>query len=91
MDSPAIRIHAPFDLILANILAGPLTRLAPQIARAAAPGGTIVLSGLLRWQEILVLSFYRALGLRLVRTLRDGPWSALVLEKPRRTRARMRT
>jgi len=73
---------APFDLILANILAGPLTRLAPAIARVLAPGGTLVLSGLLMWQENLILGFYRALGLRLHRVRRDGAWSALVLQKP---------
>jgi len=72
---------APFDLILANILAGPLTRLAPAIARVLVPGGTLVLSGLLMWQENLVLGFYRAQGLRLRRVRRDGAWSALVLEK----------
>ena len=39
MQHPAIAAAAPFDLILANILAGPLTRLAPDIGRAVAPGG----------------------------------------------------
>ena len=72
----------PYDLIIANILAGPLTRLAPQIVAALAPGGMLVLSGLLRNQEKMILSFYNRL--RRVRTLRDGPWSALVLEKPKR-------
>lgn len=47
---------APFDLIVANILAGPLVRLAPQIANALAPGGRVVLSGLLRSQEAEVLA-----------------------------------
>jgi ribosomal protein L11 methyltransferase len=73
---------APFDLILANILAGPLTRLAPAIAQVLAPGGTLVLSGLLQWQENLVLSFYRTQGLRLRSVRRDGSWSALVMERP---------
>jgi ribosomal protein L11 methyltransferase len=72
---------APFDLILANILAGPLTRLAPSVARVAC--GTLVLSGLLRWQENQVLSYYRPLGFVLRAIRRDGPWSALVLERPR--------
>ena len=80
---PAIAKAAPFDLIVANILAGPLTRLAPAIARALAPGGMLVLSGLLQWQENLVVSYYRPLGLILRRTRRDGSWSALVLERPR--------
>jgi ribosomal protein L11 methyltransferase len=78
--SPAIK--RPFDLILANILAGPLTRLAPAIARALAPGGTLVLSGLMYWQENLVLGFYRPHGLVLRARRRDGAWSALVLERP---------
>jgi ribosomal protein L11 methyltransferase len=77
---PALFQAAPFDLILANILAGPLTRLAPSIARVMAKGGTLVLSGLLRWQENLVLSFYRPHGLTLRETKRDGSWSALILE-----------
>ena len=70
---------APFDLIMANILAGPLTRLAPQVAEISAKGGTLVLSGLLHWQENQVLSYYRSLGLTLKHTRRDGSWSALVL------------
>jgi ribosomal protein L11 methyltransferase len=80
---PAVRAQGPFDLILANILAGPLTKLAPDLSAALAPRGITVLSGLLRDQENLVLSFYRPQGLRLRRALRDGPWSALVLEGTR--------
>jgi ribosomal protein L11 methyltransferase len=80
---PAIANRAPFDLILANILAAPLTQLAPTLSAAVAPRGIAVLSGLLRNQENLVLSFYRAQGLTLRETLRDGPWSALVLERSR--------
>ena len=78
---PALQALAPYDLILANILAGPLTRLAPSVARIVAKGGTLVLSGLLRWQENLVLSFYRPHGLTLKTIRRDGSWSALVLER----------
>jgi ribosomal protein L11 methyltransferase len=82
MTHPAISTQAPFDLIIANILAGPLTHLAPGIARAVAKGGTLVLSGLLTWQENLVVSFYTPHGLILRQRRRDGPWSALVLERP---------
>jgi ribosomal protein L11 methyltransferase len=78
---PVLDRRAPFDLIIANILAGPLTFLARQITAALAPGGTLVLSGLLHNQEKMVLSFYHKL--RLVQRRRDGPWSALVLAKPR--------
>jgi ribosomal protein L11 methyltransferase len=79
---PSLAAKAPYDLVIANILAGPLTLLAPQIARAVSPGGTIVLSGLLRWQENVVLAFYRPHGLLLRTVRRDGPWSALILERP---------
>jgi ribosomal protein L11 methyltransferase len=80
---PALTARAPYDLIVANILAGPLTRLAPAIAQALAPGGMVLLSGLLAWQEKLVESFYRPQGLIFRGARRDGSWSALVLEKPR--------
>jgi len=83
LDSPAVRAHAPFDLICANILAAPLTRIAPALSAALAPHGVALLSGLLRNQEALVLGFYRAQGLVLRKALRDGPWSALVLERGR--------
>jgi len=82
MEHSLIRAGAPFDLILANILAGPLTKLAPGIAKSLVPKGVVILSGLLGWQENLVLSFYRAQGLILCRILRDGPWSALILVRP---------
>jgi ribosomal protein L11 methyltransferase len=80
--NPVLAMSAPYDLIVANILAGPLTRLAPQIIAALASGGTLILSGLLNNQEDLVLSFYHRLRLKQHR--REGPWSALVMEKPRR-------
>ncbi len=80
--NPLLSRAAPFDLLIANILAGPLTRLAPEIIRALAPGAVLVLSGLLTNQERLVTSFYRDLRFRAVR--RMGPWSALVLEKASR-------
>jgi ribosomal protein L11 methyltransferase len=80
LDNPLLKNGAPYDLIVANILAGPLTRLAPSITRALAPGGTLLLSGLLRNQELLVTSFYPRL--RLLDRRRMGPWSALVFERP---------
>jgi ribosomal protein L11 methyltransferase len=78
---PILRTLAPYDLILANILAGPLMRLAPSVSHIVAKGGVLVLSGLLHWQEIQVLSYYRPHGLKLIDTRRDGSWSALILEK----------
>lgn len=82
MDHPLLAARAPYDLIVANILAGPLTHLAPGISRGVARGGTLILSGLLRWQEQLVLGFYRPHGLVLRNIRRAGPWTALVLERP---------
>lgn len=79
--NPILSRAAPYDLLIANILAGPLTRLAPEIVRVLAPGAVLVLSGLLNNQEKLVASFYR--DLRFIGARRAGPWSALVLEKSR--------
>jgi ribosomal protein L11 methyltransferase len=82
LTNPLLANAAPYDLLIANILAGPLTQLAPSILRALAPGAVLLLSGLLTNQEKLVTSFYQ--GLRFVGVRRSGPWSALVLEKPAR-------
>jgi ribosomal protein L11 methyltransferase len=82
LTDPAIAARAPFDLIVANILAAPLTQLAPSIVQALAKGGMLLLSGLLTWQENLVVSFYAPHGLILRERRRNGPWSALVLERP---------
>jgi ribosomal protein L11 methyltransferase len=79
---PGIAGEAPYDLIIANILASPLTQLAPSIVRVLMNGGMLVLSGLLTWQENLVVSFYVPHGLILRSRRRDGHWTALVLEKP---------
>jgi ribosomal protein L11 methyltransferase len=78
-DLPEVAAHGPYQLIAANILARPLARMAPQLRRHLAPGGTAVLSGLLKRQEPLVMAAHRAQGLRLVRRYRIGEWSTLVL------------
>jgi ribosomal protein L11 methyltransferase len=90
MEHPFLSGQAPFDLIVANILAGPLTFLAPKISRGVARGGTLVLSGLLRWQENLVLAFYRPHGLVLRRISRAGPLSAIRMERPGDSARRVR-
>ena len=82
LTNPILAGGAPYDLLIANILAGPLTQLAPGIIRSLAPGAVLLLSGLLYNQEKLVTSFYRSL--RYVGARRAGPWSTLVLEKPSR-------
>jgi len=79
MDSPMLAARAPFDLIVANILAGPLIELAPDFAKALAPGGAVVLAGLLDTQAEGVVAAYDKLGF----TLRDrgsGEWPVLVLQ-----------
>jgi ribosomal protein L11 methyltransferase len=73
--------RGPFDLILANILLGPLTRMAPQLARRLAPGGAIVLSGLLPNQASAALSAYRAQGLALERRAILENWATLVMRR----------
>jgi ribosomal protein L11 methyltransferase len=80
MDSPMLAARAPFDLIIANILAGPLIGLAPDFAKALAPCGTVVLAGLLDHQAEVVIAAYEALGL----TCRVRPsveWPVLVLSR----------
>jgi ribosomal protein L11 methyltransferase len=81
MDSPMLAARAPFDLIIANILAGPLIELAPDFARALTAGGTIILAGLLDTQADGVIETYEKLGL----TLSDsgsGEWPVLVVSSP---------
>lgn len=73
--------HAPYRLIAANILARPLARMAPRLARVLAPGGYVVLAGLLARQERHVLQAHRAQGLRLVLRIPVGEWTTLVLRR----------
>ena len=67
-----------FDLVLANILARPLTEMAADIVRACRPGGCLVLSGLLAIQADGVTAAYKAQGLSEPRRIIDGEWAALV-------------
>lgn len=80
LDSDVIRRRAPFDLIVANILAQPLIELAPSLAAALQAGGQVVLSGLLNTQAEAVAAAYRARGLSLQQRLEIGDWSTLVLK-----------
>ena len=86
--APTIYAHAPYDLVFANILVGPLKRLAAPVGRLLAPGATVILSGLLHDHANAALAAYRAQGLRLVRRFRLDEWTTLVLSrhgaKPRR-------
>ena len=69
-----------YPVIVANILARPLMRMAWQASQHLAPGGTLILSGLLNNQEAMVLSAHRAQGRYLKQRLRRGNWSVLVLK-----------
>ena len=80
--TPALSAQAPFDLIIANILAKPLIFMAQEFAVHLAPGGFGVLAGLLATQANRVLAAYRAAGLRLVRRDQYGEWMTLVIEPP---------
>jgi len=77
--SPRIRARAPFDLVFANILLGPLARLARPMAGLVAPGGQVILSGLLPGEANAALSAYRRCGLVLVRRMALESWMTLVL------------
>jgi len=81
LDHPFIRHAGRFDLLIANILAGPLIMLAKQIASAVMPGGTVLLSGLLIPQAPQVIAAYRASGFRLDRHDRVYGWSTLELTR----------
>ncbi|GHD54432.1 ribosomal protein L11 methyltransferase [Thalassobaculum fulvum] len=74
-----VRGAAPYDMVLANILAKPLCAMAPDLGRGLARGGRAILSGLMTHQEAQVVAAHRAQGLRLVRRYRRDGWSALVL------------
>lgn len=76
---PGLRRAQPFDLVLANILPGPLVALAPAMRRAIARGGTAILSGLLDHQVREVAATYRGQGFRLLRCTRRNGWAALAL------------
>lgn len=77
---PLIANRKPYDLLIANILAGPLVSLAPGFAAALAKGGTMILSGLLDSQADTVAAAYEAEGLSVV-SKGDGEWRVLVLER----------
>src|SRR5437016_4236090 len=77
--APAFAKHAPFDLVLANILANPLRQLAGPMSAHLAPRGFVILSGLLNYQAPAVMAAYRVRGLVPLRHLRIEGWSSLLL------------
>lgn len=81
LEHPLLRRRAPFDLVVANILAEPLIRLAQRLAKAVPPRGIVVLSGILQSQAAAVLAAYTAAGFARVRADRLNGWVILTLER----------
>ncbi|WP_309752757.1 50S ribosomal protein L11 methyltransferase [Novosphingobium sp.] len=81
MEHPLLQARGPYDLVIANILAGPLIHLAPHFAQVMVPGGNLLLAGLLETQEAGVRRACRRAGLRIAGRLVNGDWSILWLRK----------
>ncbi|MGO4196430.1 50S ribosomal protein L11 methyltransferase [Rhizobium sp. YAF28] len=80
--STAFSENGPFDLIIANILARPLIRMAPQLVTNLAPGGSVILSGILASQRWKVIAAYNGAKLRHVRTIWRNGWVTIHLDRP---------
>ena len=80
-NSDLVRNNAPYDIIIANILARPLIEMAPQLNQALAPGGFCILSGFVDDQEDWVIGEHTKLGLKLVELYKLDNWRAALLEK----------
>lgn len=76
-----LRGEAPWDLVFANILKGPLLELAQDMADMTQTGSRVILSGLLAVQAEAIIARYAEVGLRLVHRNDLGEWSALILER----------
>ncbi|WP_372732789.1 50S ribosomal protein L11 methyltransferase [Novosphingobium sp.] len=81
MDHPLLDAAGPYDLLIANILAGPLVELAPDFAGSVEAGGSVLLAGLLEKQEATVRAAYRRAGFRLAARMVRGDWSILWLRR----------
>ncbi|MCX7676404.1 MAG: 50S ribosomal protein L11 methyltransferase [Alteraurantiacibacter sp.] len=81
MSSPLIKALEPYDLVMANILAGPLIEMAPAFAQSLLPGGNLLLAGLLTAQEQSVRNACMRAGFRLSTRLVRGDWSILWLRR----------
>ena len=79
-----LQARAPYDLVVANILAGPLIDLASALAGALAPGGRLILAGLLDRQAGAVTAAYRRRGMIAAARIDRGDWPTLVMRKRRR-------
>ncbi len=82
-DHEMLQNRAPYDLVVANILAGPLIELAASFAAITQEGGSLILAGLLDTQANAVLATYRRQGFRLQKRIDTGDWPCLWLIKRR--------
>ncbi len=80
-DHEMIQRRGQYDLVIANILAGPLIELAPAIAAITQEGGTLILAGLLNTQAASVIKAYRKIGFRFDQRSDTGDWPCLRLVK----------
>ena len=92
VEHPLIAGRAPYDLVFANILAGPLVALAPSVSAVVARGGHLILAGLLQPQAPKVIAAYRAQGLTLINRSPRREWPVLLFRKeaPANRRAALR-
>ncbi|MFD1508740.1 50S ribosomal protein L11 methyltransferase [Lacimonas salitolerans] len=79
-DHPDLHAAAPFDLVFANILKGPLIALAPDMATQCQPGAKVILSGILNEQADEVIGVYAQSGINLIHREEIGEWTTLTLE-----------
>jgi ribosomal protein L11 methyltransferase len=79
--NPALGRGAPFDLIVANILADPLRRMAPTLTKRLAPGGAAILSGILDGEKAAVEAAYARLSVAPVDEVLLGDWATLVMRR----------
>lgn len=82
--SPLVKKRAPYDMIMSNIFAGPLSHMAKDLKRHLRPGGVAILAGLLTSQKNKVVRAHNAQGLRLIKQISLGEWSILVFQHPKR-------
>ncbi len=80
-DNPALAQKAPFDFVFANILAGPLTQLAPDMAKYIGKNGRVMLAGLMADQETKIVDAYTQNGFRQINRLDHATWPVLLFVK----------
>jgi ribosomal protein L11 methyltransferase len=79
--SPRFAEMGPFGLVMANILANPLRKLAPAVTAHLAPSAFVILSGLLPHQSRGVVAAYRGQGLKLIRRIQLDGWTSLLMQR----------